>query len=227
MVLVTGPAKYNRAARPVLPDGISLAAMPFRDTLVLCSGNQGKLIELRAMLPGGIRLLSLTDVGLAGELPETGTTLMENALQKARIVHEQCGLPCLADDTGLEVEALHGAPGVYSARYAGPQRDPGLNMARLLGELQGVAQRSARFRTVLALVDTEGEHTFVGDVQGHIANAPRGENGFGYDPVFVPDGEHRTFAEMDGAEKNRIGHRGRAVSAFVAWLVSGDRPARQ
>ncbi|MBL7944904.1 MAG: RdgB/HAM1 family non-canonical purine NTP pyrophosphatase [Flavobacteriales bacterium] len=186
--------------------------------LVLCTGNPGKQAELRALLPRSVHLLSLADVRLPSDLPETGSTLEANALQKARYAFERCGLPCVADDTGLEVEALGGAPGVYSARYAGEARDPALNMTKLLRALNGVADRRARFRTVLAFVDAHGEWIFEGEVQGTITSAARGSGGFGYDPIFMPEGSTLTFAEMGKAEKNAISHRGHAVARLVDFL---------
>lgn len=186
--------------------------------MVLCTGNIGKVTELRALLPSDIELLSLWDVDLPTDLPETGATLEANALQKARFAFERCGLCCLADDTGLEVEALHGAPGVYSARYAGVTKDPVANMAKLLLDLDSVADRAARFRTVLTFVDSSAEHTFEGVVKGYITEEPRGRGGFGYDPIFVPDGSVLTFAEMDLPLKNTMSHRRRAIDAFLAFL---------
>ena len=186
---------------------------------VLCTGNPGKASELRALLPAHIELITLAEAGLPLDLPETGDTLEANALQKARFAFERTGMPCIADDTGLEVPSLGNAPGVYSARYAGETKDPAANMAKLLRELEGEADRSARFRTVIALVDRDGEHTFEGEVSGRIAEALCGTGGFGYDPVFVPENESRTFAELSAAEKNRISHRGRAVRELVNWLV--------
>jgi XTP/dITP diphosphohydrolase len=187
-------------------------------SLLLCSGNPGKLAELRALLPTEVEVLSLPDVGLAADLPESGDTLVANALEKARFAFAHAGVPCLADDTGLEVDALSGRPGVHSARYAGSAKDPRANMDLLLRELNGVVDRSARFRTVLALVTAEGEHTFEGVVEGAITEAPSGSGGFGYDPVFRPLGCTTTFAEMDAATKNAVGHRGRAMRSFLAFL---------
>jgi XTP/dITP diphosphohydrolase len=187
---------------------------------LLCTGNPGKAAELRALLPVGIELVTLTEAGLPTDLPETGDTLEANALQKARYAHERTGLPCIADDTGLEVDALNGAPGVLSARYAGEAKDPAANMAKLLHELQGVTDRSARFRTVIALVDGEGERTFEGEVRGTITEAPRGTGGFGYDPVFLPEMSDLTFAELDPRRKNAISHRGMAVWKLVRALAS-------
>jgi XTP/dITP diphosphohydrolase len=161
---------------------------------------------------------ALADVGLPGDLPETGDTLEANALEKARFAFERCGLPCLADDTGLEVEALDGAPGVRSARYAGPAKDPAPNMALLLDRLAGVTDRRARFRTVLALVHAGGEQLFDGEVRGTITEGPRGTGGFGYDPVFLPEMSDLTFAELPAASKNAISHRGRAMWRLAQWL---------
>lgn len=186
--------------------------------LVLCTGNPGKVKELELMLPRGVIVHSLADKGLPMDLPETGATLEANALQKARSAFERCGIACLADDTGLEVDALGGRPGVRSARYAGEAKDPAANMALLLTELDGSPDRSARFRTVLALVTATAEHTFEGTVEGEITIVPSGAGGFGYDPVFRPTGHGATFAEMDADTKNAIGHRGRAMRALVSFL---------
>jgi len=188
------------------------------DELILCTGNTGKLAELRVLLPQHITLLSLPDVDLPTDLPETGATLEANALEKARYAFERTGLPCVADDTGLEVNALGGAPGVYSARYAGEARDAGSNMAKLLEELSGQADRSARFRTVLALITDQGEEVFEGTVEGTIALVQKGVNGFGYDPLFIPNGYSGTFAELDTALKNSMSHRSLAVQRLVAYL---------
>ena len=187
--------------------------------MVLCTGNPGKVSELLALLPSEIELVGLKDVGMPGDLPETQETLEGNAVQKATYVFERTGLTCIADDTGLEVDALGGGPGVRSARYAGMDKDPQANMQRLLAELHGRSDRSARFRTVVALVGPDGARAFVGTVEGIIAHAPRGTKGCGYDPVFVPDGSDLTFAEMDPTAKNAISHRARAVQALVTYLA--------
>lgn len=190
-------------------------------TLCFATNNVHKLDEVRPLLGGRMTLHTLADIGCREELPETGATLDANALQKARYVWEQYHVPCFADDTGLEVTALVGAPGVYSARYAGPGRDAAANVQKLLTELAGHTDRTARFRTVIALVDREGqEWRFEGSVAGHITEAPRGAGGFGYDPIFQPDGFAETFAELPLEVKNRIGHRGRAVAALAAWLAA-------
>lgn len=192
--------------------------------MVLCTANPGKVAELRALLPPHWGVVGLSEVGITTDIPETGDTLQANAEQKARYVHERTGLPCIADDTGLEVEALGGAPGVHSARYAGPARDPAANMHKLLEELAGRTDRTARFRTVIAYVDGAGTRFFEGDVEGAITDAPRGGGGFGYDPVFLPRMSDLTFAELDPMRKNAISHRGRAVWRLVEWLTEHHRP---
>lgn len=188
---------------------------------LLCTANPGKIKELRALLPERVELLGLKDVGLTEELPETGSTFAGNALQKARFAHARTGLACIADDSGLEVEALGGAPGVRSARYAGEAKEDAANVAKLLRELEGVEDRRACFRTVIALVESEGEHLFEGEVRGTITAEPRGANGFGYDPVFLPVMSDLTFAELDPVRKNAISHRGHAVWKLVRFL--GER----
>jgi|SRR6476469_5560816 len=188
--------------------------------LCFASNNVHKLDEIRALLPAGLTLLSLADIGCAEELPETQDTLEGNARQKAEYVHQHYGVACFADDTGLEVDALNGEPGVYSARYAGPQRRAEDNVAKLLQELAGKPDRSARFRTVIALAGADGSmREFAGEVAGHITEQPRGNGGFGYDPVFVPtEGDGRTFAEMSAEEKNQISHRARAMAGLLEFL---------
>ena len=193
--------------------------------LCFASNNTHKLDEIRPLLPAHINLLSLADIGCQEELPETQDTLEGNARQKAEYVRDTYGVACFADDTGLEVSALNGEPGVYSARYAGPQRLAADNTAKLLRELTGTNDRQAAFRTVVALSGWPGQptRTFAGEVAGHIAPMPRGSGGFGYDPVFVPvEGDGRTFAEMSGAEKNQISHRARAVAALVIHLATNE-----
>jgi XTP/dITP diphosphohydrolase len=195
-------------------------------TIVLATHNKHKRDELLALLNANsdlqVEIKTLDDIEpLIGEIEETGTTLEENARIKARTVHQLTGLPALADDTGLEVTALNGAPGVYSARYAGVGCTYLDNVNKLLSALGSRNDRDARFRTALCFVDATGrEHFFDGTVEGFITREPRGSEGFGYDPVFEPleDLERRTFAEMPATEKNRISHRGRAMRAFAAWL---------
>lgn len=188
--------------------------------LCFASNNAHKLDEIRPLLPAGTELLSLADIGCHEELPETQDTLSGNARQKAEYVWQHYRVACFADDTGLEVTALNGEPGVYSARYAGPQRSAEDNVQKLLRELQGHADRSANFRTVVALVLPGGAvHEFAGAVEGVITETTTGTGGFGYDPVFRPlEGDGRTFAEMSTTEKNRMSHRARAVAGLVAFL---------
>lgn len=187
--------------------------------LCFASNNAHKLDEIRPLLPAHVELLSLADIGCQEELPETQDTLEGNALQKARYVWDNYGVSCFADDTGLEVTALNGEPGVYSARYAGPQRSAADNVQKLLRELADSADRSARFRTVIALVTGAADHwTFSGEVPGHITTEERGTGGFGYDPVFEPENRGKTFAEMTLEEKNQLSHRSRATTRLAAFL---------
>lgn len=191
--------------------------------LLLCTGNHGKIAELRAMLPDDLELMGLAEAGLPSDLPETGDSFTANALQKARFAFEHTGLTCIADDSGLEVNALSGAPGVYSARYAGEEKNDRANMAKLLREMDGLDDRSARFRTVVALIDASGEYTFEGEVRGAITKEPRGSNGFGYDPIFLPEMSDLTFAELDAKMKNAISHRGQAVWKLARFLSERQR----
>lgn len=190
--------------------------------LLLATRNAGKVSELALRLaPLGIDLRSADDVPGAPDVDEDADTLVGNAVKKAVSLSQHAGRPALADDTGLEVDALGGAPGVRSARFAGEAADDAANRALLLHRLGGRSDRRARFRTVLAYVDGDAVHTFDGLCEGTILDGERGDRGFGYDRVFVPaEGDGRTFAEMSGDEKNRISHRGRALDAFVAWLAS-------
>ena len=182
------------------------------------SQNKNKISEIQSLVPGEFEITGIDGI-TQEELEETGDTLEENAMQKARFVARKTNAPAFADDTGLEVEALSGAPGVISARYAGPARDANDNMAKVLAELRHHTNRNAQFRTVIAYVNGETEFLFEGVVKGSIAEAPTGTSGFGYDPVFIPEGESRTFAEMSLEEKNAVSHRAKAVRAFVAWLM--------
>lgn len=193
--------------------------MPAPFTLILATRNPGKVAEMRALLADlPVVLRSVADVPDAPVVEEDAPTLEGNARKKALALHAHTGLPALADDTGLEVTALGGRPGVHSARYAGPAEDPAANRARLQAELAGVADRSARFRTVVALADGEAVHLFEGVCPGTLLAEERGDGGFGYDALFVPDGHDRTFAEMSAAEKNAVSHRGRALRAVAAHL---------
>ncbi len=186
--------------------------------LIFASHNAHKAKEIQSLLPIGFELKTLNEVGLLEEIPETGKTLEENAGIKSRYVWERLGLPCFADDTGLEVEALNGEPGVYSARYAGLQKDSNDNMKLLLERLKDSDNRKARFRTVISYIIENKEYLFEGIVEGQIATEPSGTHGFGYDPLFIPDGSNKTFAEMELAEKNTYSHRARAFRKFVESL---------
>ena len=188
--------------------------------LCFATNNKHKLAEVSQILEGKYELLSLQDIGCHEELPEEQDTLEGNSRQKAEYVWQNHNVSCFADDTGLEVEALDGAPGVYSARYAGPQRSDSDNIQHLLQNLEPHQNRKARFRTCITLILDGKEHQFEGIVEGTISEEWKGNKGFGYDPVFVPDGYDRTFAEMSAAEKNAISHRGRAVQRLVAFLKS-------
>jgi XTP/dITP diphosphohydrolase len=186
--------------------------------LVFATNNEHKLTEIREMLGNRFQLVSLSDIGCNEDIPETGDTLDENASQKARYIFEKYGLNCFADDTGLEVEALKMAPGVYSARYAGPQRNSTDNINRLLSDLDKINNRKARFRTVISLLINGNETLFEGIVDGKILHEPIGKSGFGYDPVFQPEGYTISFAEMEMSVKNEISHRGRAFKKLIICL---------
>lgn len=186
--------------------------------LVFATQNKHKCDEIQSLLGAAFELITLSEAGITHELEETQATLEGNALQKARAVFELTGKSCFADDTGLEVEALNGAPGVYSARYAGEQRSSADNIAKLLAELNGSENRNAQFRTVIAWTNGQEERLFEGIVKGKIAAAPSGTSGFGYDPVFLPESSSKTFAEMTMGEKNTVSHRARAFTAFTSWL---------
>ena len=190
--------------------------------LVFATNNAHKLSEIRNILGNSLEVASLAEIGCHDDIPETADTLEGNALLKARYVHERYALPCFADDTGLEVEALGGGPGVHTARYAYPDyHDPEANTRKLLAQLSGQDNRHARFRTAIAYIDEAGEeHLFEGIVNGSIAEAERGTEGFGYDPVFCPEeGGGKTFAELGVDVKNRISHRARAVAQFAKYLL--------
>lgn len=186
--------------------------------LVFATNNKNKITEVQALIPAHFKLLSLAEIGCFEDIPETQPTIEGNAIQKALYVTEHYGYDCFADDTGLEVEALEGAPGVYSARYAGEHRDASDNMNKLLKELEDKPDRAAQFKTVIALSLKGQLYTFPGICKGVITTTKKGTKGFGYDPIFQPDGYDQTFAELPLEEKNRIGHRGKAVSQLVSFL---------
>jgi XTP/dITP diphosphohydrolase len=187
--------------------------------LCFATNNEHKLSEVRQMLGQSFELLSLKEISCHQELSEDFATLEENSLQKAQYVFDKYKIGCFADDTGLEVEALDGAPGVYSARYAGPQRSSQDNIQKLLGELKTHPNRRAQFRTVITLIGPHERKQFEGIVTGKIIDEIRGEEGFGYDPVFVPEGHHFTLAEMPPYEKNLVSHRANAIKKLVAYLT--------
>lgn len=190
-----------------------------RRKLVFATNNAHKLDEIRAILGDEIEIVSLADIGCHTDIPETADTLEGNALQKARYVYEHYHCDCFADDTGLEVEALDGAPGVHTARYAYPDRhDTEANTRKLLDALKEKSSRRAQFRTVIALILNGEEHLFDGRVEGSIATEKRGTEGFGYDPVFIPEDSGKTFAELGVEAKNRISHRARAVARLCEFL---------
>jgi XTP/dITP diphosphohydrolase len=186
--------------------------------LVFATNNLNKLKEVQRLISQHIKLLSLKDIGCFDDIPETQNTIKANALQKAKYIAAHYGCDCFADDTGLEVDALNGAPGVYSARYAGEQRNANNNMDKVLQELETKLNRSAQFKTVIALHLNGELHTFTGICKGEITKTKKGNKGFGYDPIFKPSGYNQTFAEMGLELKNRIGHRGEAINKLIKFL---------
>ena len=187
--------------------------------LVFATNNQHKLHEIKHLLDDSIELLGLNDIGCQEDIPEEQDTLEGNAAQKSFFVYDKYGVNCFADDTGLEIEALNGEPGVYSARYAGEAKNPEHNMNLVLDKLSIINNRKARFRTVISLVIEGREIQFEGIVEGHILKEKRGTTGFGYDPIFQPEESNLSFAEMSLEEKNKISHRGRAVQKLVDYLM--------
>ncbi|MQP25791.1 non-canonical purine NTP diphosphatase [Flavobacterium sp. LMO8] len=190
--------------------------------LVFASNNKNKILEIQALVPNTIQIVSLEDIGCTEDIPETADTIEGNAILKANYVTEKYGYDCFADDTGLEVHALNGAPGVYSARYAGEQKDANDNMDKLLSELKDKSNRKANFKTVIALNLNGKQNLFSGIVNGKIIEEKIGTNGFGYDPIFVADGFEKTFAELSMEEKSTISHRGIAVQKLIDFLQKID-----
>ena len=186
--------------------------------LVFASNNKNKIQEIQALVPSVIQIVSLEEIGCTEDIPETADTIEGNAILKANYVTEKYGYDCFADDTGLEVEALNGAPGVYSARYAGEQKDANDNMDKLLSELKDKTNRKANFKTVIALNLNGNQNLFTGIINGKIIEEKIGTNGFGYDPIFVADGYEKTFAELSMEEKSTISHRGIAVKELILFL---------
>lgn len=191
--------------------------------LVFATNNKHKLEELQAILGNEFKLLSLQDIDCNEEIPEDQATLEGNASQKAMFVFDKYGYNCFADDTGLEIEALNGEPGVYSARYAGEEKSAEANMQKVLEKLSKINNRKARFRTVISLIINGDENQFEGIVDGEMLKGKRGGSGFGYDPIFQPEGYSVSFAEMELSDKNKISHRGRAVQKLVAFLKTIDK----
>ncbi len=187
--------------------------------IIFATANPYKIKEIKAILEGHFIIKGLDSIGCTEDIPETQPTIEGNAIQKAQYVADHYGVNCFAEDTGLEIEALNGEPGVFSARYAGPQRDSHANMDLVLERLQKAEDRSARFKTVVALLIDGQLHTFEGIVNGRIIEEKRGSGGFGYDPIFVPEGYNKTFAELSSEVKNQISHRARAVEKLRSFLL--------
>ena len=186
--------------------------------LVFATQNENKAQEIQSLLPEYFKIISLKDIRCFDEIPETAETLEGNSLLKASFISETYNLNCFADDTGLEIEALDNRPGVYSARYAGPEKSAAANINKVLLELEGKTARNAQFRTLITLILNKSTFSFEGIVRGEIISEKRGENGFGYDPIFVPEGEIKTFAEMSLEEKNKHSHRARAFQKMIEFL---------
>ncbi len=191
--------------------------------IVFATNNLHKLEEVLPLLAEKYTVLSLNDIGCTQEIPETADTLEGNALLKAQYIYTNYGKNCFADDTGLEVEALDNAPGVYSARYAGEEKSAAANMQKLLQELTGKTNRNARFRTAIALIIDGKSYLFEGEVKGEIIEHKRGTEGFGYDPIFIPTGYKQTFAEIALSEKNKISHRAKAVQKLITFLENNTK----
>lgn len=186
--------------------------------LVFASNNANKIKEIQQLIPASIEIVSLQDIGCTEEIPETADTIEGNAILKANYVTEKYGLNCFADDSGLEVEALNGAPGVYSARYAGEPKNDGNNMDKLILALKNETNSKANFKTVICLNINEEQHLFTGIINGKITDTKKGKNGFGYDPIFIAEGYTKTFAELTMYEKASISHRGIAVKQLVSFI---------
>ncbi len=186
--------------------------------LLFATNNKHKIHEIIAILDESFRILSLEDIGFSGDIPEDKNSLEENALQKAEFIYHRYAIDCFADDTGLEIDALNGEPGVFSARYAGKEKDSEANMNKVLNLLEGKKDRTARFKTVISLIFKGRRYAFEGAVEGKIIQEKRGTEGFGYDPIFQPDGYDQTFAEMPLSIKNKISHRSRAIRKLVIFL---------
>ena len=192
--------------------------------IVFATNNPNKLKEIQSLIPKEIEIISLKEIGCNEDIPETGDTLEANAFQKAHYIKDNFNYDCFADDTGLEIDELNGDPGVYSARYAGPERNANANMNKVLNELKGKKNRKAQFRTAIALILKGEEYLFEGKVEGYISKDKQGNEGFGYDPIFIPENDIRSFAQMSMQEKGAISHRGRAVKKLVTYLNNLSKP---
>ena len=192
--------------------------------IVFATNNPNKLKEIQSLIPKEIEIISLKEIGCNEDIPETGDTLEANAFQKAHYIKDNFNYDCFADDTGLEIDELNGDPGVYSARYAGPERNASANMNKILNKLKGKKNRKAQFRTAIALILKGEEHLFEGKVEGYISKDKQGNEGFGYDPIFIPENNIRSFAQMSMQEKGAISHRGRAVKKLVTYLNNLSKP---
>ncbi|HAN77587.1 MAG TPA: non-canonical purine NTP pyrophosphatase, RdgB/HAM1 family [Bacteroidales bacterium] len=188
--------------------------------ILFATQNAHKIIEIQAATQGLVTLKSLNDYNFTDEIPETKPTIEENALEKAWYIYNKLGVNCFADDTGLEIEALEGEPGVFSARYAGEEKSSEANMKKVLQKMNGIRNRAARFKTVIALILNGKEYLFTGIVDGIIIQEPRGTEGFGYDPIFIPEKNTKTYAELSLAEKNTLSHRAKATALLVDFLKS-------
>jgi len=195
--------------------------------IVFATNNPNKLKEIQSLIPKEIEIISLKEIGCNEDIPETGDTLEANAFQKAHYIKDNFNYDCFADDTGLEIDELNGDPGVYSARYAGPERNANANMNKVLNELKGKKNRKAQFRTAIALILKGEEHLFEGKVEGYISKDKQGNEGFGYDPIFLPENDKRSFAQMSMEEKGAISHRGRAVKKLVEYLNNISTPTTE
>jgi XTP/dITP diphosphohydrolase len=192
------------------------------NTIIFATNNEHKVIEVKAILKKMFKILSLKEAGIEIDIPEPYNSLQENAFEKARVIHQLTGKNCFAEDTGLEVEVLNGEPGVKSARYAGGERSFEKNIDKLLGKLENKENRNAQFKTVVCLIENGKQKIFEGTCKGTIIAQRRGDSGFGYDPVFIPDGSTKTFAEMSMEEKNRFSHRKKAIEKLTRYLKAGS-----
>lgn len=186
--------------------------------LIFATNNPNKAAEIQSMLPENMIVLSLKDAGITIDIPEPHDSLEKNAKEKSAVIHKLTGENCFGEDTGLEIDALNGAPGVRTARYAGPENNAMANMQKVLQKMQGISQRTARFKTVISLMLNDSEYVFTGICEGKIAHEPKGEKGFGYDPIFIPNGSDICFAEMNLEEKNKFSHRKKATSQLIEFL---------